>query len=137
MPHSPACTDGRLTVVDVADGSYTSRLYDLWFVVTSGSDDNESETFVPPASPTLDVHSLQRRLLADFEAGGPTFSAEERLLIVNALTAKGCSIAEYYLRWASNQALGLAALSWVEAIVEAREVLRRAIDSAAAQAAAE
>lgn len=140
-------SNGRITVIDVPDGSFTSRLYDFWFIVTSGSDDNPSAAFAPPGSlpssssavgagTALHRERLQARLSAYFRAGGAPLSAEERLLIINALTVKGCGTAEYYLRWAPNEALGLAALGWVQAIIEGREVLRSALDAAAAEAAA-
>ena len=85
-----------LAVIDVTDGAYCSRLYDLFFLLAGGMDDAVDEAFV------VDRHAVNHRFRAYFDAGGQPFSEEEILLLINACTIKGLTVAQYYIFWSPD-----------------------------------
>jgi hypothetical protein len=85
-----------LAVVDVTDGAYCSRLYDMFFLLASGADDAVDDTAA------VDSHAVQHRLHAYFDAGGQPFSEEEILLLINACTIKGLAAAQYFALWSPD-----------------------------------
>jgi hypothetical protein len=85
-----------LAVVDVTDGAYCSRLYDMFFLLSSGADDSIDDTAA------VDPHALQQRLRAYFDAGGQLFSEEEISLLIDACTIKGLAAAQYFALWSPD-----------------------------------
>ena len=91
--HVRAMPPGCLAAIDVTHGAYSSRLYDLYFLLAGGSDD-AAVVFQPCA--------VQNRFTAYFDAGGLHFSEEELSLLVEACVIKGLSVAQYYALWSSH-----------------------------------
>jgi hypothetical protein len=91
--HVPAMPPGCLAAIDVTHGAYSSRLYDLYFLLAGGSDD---------AAVVFEPSAVQNRFQAYFDAGGPHFSEEELSLLIEACVIKGLSVAQYYALWSSH-----------------------------------
>jgi hypothetical protein len=121
----------RLTAVDLSDGSFSPRLFDFWYVLTSGEDDCAAPAYAPPPG-GLDAGRAGARLRRYVDAGGRPLSPAEATLLINALMIKGCAVARYYRQWARNDALFEMALAWAAAIREGKDALRAAAAAAGA-----
>ena len=84
---------GSLTVIDLTDGAYCSRLYDLYFLLAGGVDD------AVDAGAVVDPSVVKNRFQAYFDGGGQPLSEEELLLLINACSIKGFGVAQYYALW--------------------------------------
>ena len=87
---------GSLAVIDITDGAYCSRLYDLYFLLAGGMDDAVDEAAV------VDPRAVKHRFRAYFDAGGQPLSEEEILLLINACTIKGLALARYFAHYSTD-----------------------------------
>eukprot|EP00048_Salpingoeca_helianthica_P004617 m.79227 g.79227 ORF g.79227 m.79227 type:complete len:382 (+) comp13274_c0_seq3:840-1985(+) len=112
----------RLSVIDINDGSYASRLFDFFFLVTQGVD----------AGPFPDTAAINRKEMQTLfqhylDGGGTQLTPEEVHLLPNALQLKAMAIAEYFARWSPDSDAHekcTRLLAWVGIIAESRNVLR-------------
>ena len=114
--------DGALVVMDLTDGSWAPRVFDLAYVLTVGGDD---ECVPDTGVPTLE-HEFAARLRTYHEAGGKAFTQEEIFLLPNALQIKLTAAAHYWWRYQPRSQQFCKLAVWAEMVVDVREVLRAA-----------
>lgn len=135
-PHS-------LTIVDITDGTYTSRLFDFYYLVIGGEDDSVNTLACPPNYPGSDSTQTAAQYWNKthlvsvfyhyFRYNPVYFSAEERLLLINALQFKSSMVAEYFAKWApvkESRTLFQYACYWILYFNDQKEIIREAIDEA-------
>ena len=116
----------QLAVIDLNDGSYSPRIFDLFFLFTGGVDGGAH-----PSTAVLDADLIRDLFRCYLAGGGARLSTEEVFLLSNAMQLKAAAMAAYFARWSPDSnahKLCTAALVWMEVLGESRHVLRQVLD---------
>ena len=116
--------DGRLAVVDMTDGSWAPRIFDLAYILAAGGDDPD----VPDtdASVPTCAEQFKARIRAYYDGGGGALTEEEAFLLPNVTQIKFMAAAHFWYKYQPNVAQFTKLARWSSLVSVNRELIRAA-----------
>lgn len=113
-----------MTVIDLTDGCYQPRVFDLAYVLSVGGDDEVVPNIGVPGK--MEEEEFSRRIEAYLGASGWPFTDEECFLLPSAVQIKLTAASHYWWRYNPNPKQFRKLAQWALDIIEARHMIREA-----------
>ena len=112
----------RLAVIDMPDGSWAPRMFDLANILAAGGDDPA----VPDIGVPMNTEALDARIGAYRDGGGDALTEEEAFLLPNVTQIKFMAAAHFWYSHSPNVAQFTKLARWSSLVSANREVIRAA-----------